>query len=299
MKTARTLVIGDVHGCLESLDALLASVPVRPEDRIISVGDLIHRGPDSAGVVRRMREIGAELALGSHERQQAQFRGALASCNGDFSKVSMKGKEILAETEASLSPEDVAYLGSARLFIRVPGGLVVHAGILPSMKHVPEDEEIAAMSGRDREKLERVIHIRYLRGGPEYQLTIEFRHSADIPLPGEGTINVDSEFIGYLSRCEYAKVKRKRVRQKGEYLPFGEQTSKDPFWADIYDGRFGHVYFGHEPFLSDTRPRSFPHATGLDLGCVFGNRLAAIVIETGESFTVPAEGKFADGPWKI
>jgi serine/threonine protein phosphatase 1 len=295
----RTLVIGDVHGCLESLEALLERAGTRSEDRVVSVGDLIHRGPDSAGVVRRMRELGAELALGSHERQQAQFRKALASSNGDMSKVDMKGKEILAGTEAALSPEDVAYLESARLFIHVPGGLVVHAGILPSMKYIPDDNEIAAMSRRDREKLERVIHIRYLRGRPEYRLTLEFRHREDFPLPGEATISVDSDFIGYLSRCEHAEVKKKKVRERGEFLPLGAQTSEDPFWADMYDGRFGHVYFGHEPFLSDTRPRSFPHATGLDLGCVFGNRLAAIAVETGEIFTVPAEGKFAEGPWEM
>jgi len=296
---SRTLVIGDVHGCLESLGALLELAAVRAEDRVVSAGDLIHRGPNSAGVIRRMRELGAELALGSHERQQAQFRKALASCNGDLSKVEMKGKEILAETEASLSSADIAYLESARLFIEVPGGFVVHAGILPSMQYIPDDNEIAALSRREREKLERVIHIRYLRGRPEYRLTLEFRHSEDFSLPPEATINVDSDLIGYLSRCENAEVKKKKVREKGEFLPLGTQTSEDPFWADIYDGRFGHVYFGHEPFLSDSRPRSFPHATGLDLGCVFGNRLAAIAVETGEIFTVPAEGKFAEGPWQI
>lgn len=296
---ARTLVIGDVHGCLASLDALLVLVSVRPEDRIIAVGDLIHRGPDSAGVVRRMRELRAELALGSHERQQSLFRRAIASCDGDLSKVKMKGKEILAKTEDSLSQEDIAYLESARLFIHVPGGLVVHAGILPSMQRIPDDDEIAAMSRRDREKLERVIHVRYLRGKPETQLTIEFHNSEDFLWPPGETINIDSKFIGYVSRCDTAVFKKKKVRKKGGFLPLGEQTSGDPFWADIYDGRYGHVYFGHEPFLSDTRPRIFPHATGLDLGCVFGNRLAAIVVETGEIFTVPAMGKFAEGPWDI
>jgi Icc-related predicted phosphoesterase len=292
----RTLVIGDIHGCLESLDALLSLAAARPVDRIITVGDLIHRGPDSAGVVRRMREIRAELVLGSHERYQAKFRRALASFDGDVSKIRMKGKAVLAETERSLSPEDVAYMESARLFVRVPGGLAVHAGILPSMKHIPDDDEIAGMSKKDREKLEQVIHVRYVRGRPDFRVTVEFHSSEDVPLHGGGeTIPVGPELIGYLSRCRKAEVKKRKTSGKGAFLPLGEQTPADPFWADIYDGRFGHVYFGHEPFPTETKPRVFPHATGLDLGCVFGNRLAAIVVETGEIFTVPAKRKFAGG----
>lgn len=61
---SRTLVIGDIHGCLECFERLLSLVKIHPEDRVISVGDLIHRGPDSARVVRRMREINAELVIG-------------------------------------------------------------------------------------------------------------------------------------------------------------------------------------------------------------------------------------------
>jgi serine/threonine protein phosphatase 1 len=295
----RTLVIGDIHGCLESLNALLSLAEVRPQDRVISVGDVIHRGPDSAGAVRRLREINAELALGSHERQQARFRQTLAACNGNLSKVKMKGKEILAETEASLSPADIAYLESARLFLHVPGGIVVHAGILPAMKHIPDDGEISAMSKRKRDALEQAIRVRYVRGRPDIRVTIEFQSGEDFPLPPGRITGPDSDLAGYLSRYRSATVVRKTAHKSGEFLPLGEQTPGDPFWAEVYDGRFGHVYFGHEPFREDARPRIFPFATGLDLGCVFGNRLAAIIVETGETFTVPAEGKFADGPWEV
>ncbi len=294
----RTLVIGDVHGCLESLDELLSLAEVRPGDRVISVGDLIHRGPDSVGVVRRMREFGAELALGNHERQQARFRKAMAACNGNLSKVDMKKKEILVETEESFSPEDVAYLESARLFINVPGGLVVHAGILPAMKHIPSEDEIAALSKREREKLERVIRVRFVRGKPDVRVTMEFQCSEDFPLSSGEMAPSDADLVDYLARCDSATVIQKIVHERGEFLPLGEQTSTDPFWADVYDGRFGHVYFGHHPFLLDTEPHAFPHATGLDLGCVFGNRLAGIIVETREIFFVPSKGKFAEGPWE-
>jgi len=70
----RTFVIGDIHGCLEELDELVRACGVRPGvDRLILAGDLVDRGPDPAGVVRRARELGAECVLGNHEEKLIRF----------------------------------------------------------------------------------------------------------------------------------------------------------------------------------------------------------------------------------
>ncbi|HEX8909086.1 MAG TPA: metallophosphoesterase, partial [Anaeromyxobacteraceae bacterium] len=62
--SVRTIVVGDVHGCLEELDELLRLVELRPGfDRLVFVGDLLDRGPDSLGVVRRARELRARSVL--------------------------------------------------------------------------------------------------------------------------------------------------------------------------------------------------------------------------------------------
>lgn len=63
MKT--TLVIGDIHGCLSTLQALIAKAG--PVDQIISVGDLIDRGPDSIGVVKYCIDNNIQVCLGNHE----------------------------------------------------------------------------------------------------------------------------------------------------------------------------------------------------------------------------------------
>lgn len=63
MKT--TLVIGDIHGCLSTLQALIAKAG--PVDQIISVGDLIDRGPDSLGVVKYCIDNNIQVCLGNHE----------------------------------------------------------------------------------------------------------------------------------------------------------------------------------------------------------------------------------------
>ena len=65
--------------------------------------------------------------------------------------------------------------------------------------------------------------------------------------------------------------------ETGKMVQLGKETEADPFWAETFDGRFGHVVFGHEPFMDG--PGVFPHATGVDTGAVFGGRLTAMVVE--------------------
>jgi serine/threonine protein phosphatase 1 len=50
----RILAVGDIHGCLTALDALLARVAPAPDDLLITLGDYVDRGPDSARVLDRV-----------------------------------------------------------------------------------------------------------------------------------------------------------------------------------------------------------------------------------------------------
>ena len=66
--SGRTIVIGDVHGCYQELQDLLRAVKATPYDRLISVGDLISKGPDSRAVVEwAMKTRNLECVLGNHE----------------------------------------------------------------------------------------------------------------------------------------------------------------------------------------------------------------------------------------
>ncbi|MEC8614033.1 MAG: metallophosphoesterase, partial [Verrucomicrobiota bacterium] len=42
----RTIAIGDVHGCANEFEELLKKLELKPNDRVIQVGDLVNRGPD-------------------------------------------------------------------------------------------------------------------------------------------------------------------------------------------------------------------------------------------------------------
>ena len=63
----KTLVIGDIHGCLTTLKKLVSKVDLATTN-LISVGDLIDRGEDSLGVIKYCIENNIQVCLGNHEK---------------------------------------------------------------------------------------------------------------------------------------------------------------------------------------------------------------------------------------
>ncbi len=70
----KTIVIGDIHGCIKEFNELLEAVDYQQEDRLVLLGDLIDRGPDPAAVVRRAHELRAECVMGNHEEKALRWR---------------------------------------------------------------------------------------------------------------------------------------------------------------------------------------------------------------------------------
>ncbi|MFD5473900.1 polynucleotide kinase-phosphatase [Streptomyces sp. NPDC127105] len=115
-------IIGDIHGCSAELEALLAKLGyadgTHPEGRTaVFVGDLVDRGPDSPGVLRRvmsMAESGDALCVpGNHENKYGRH---------------LKGRKVqhthgLAETIAQMEGESEEFKARVREFI---DGLVSH-----------------------------------------------------------------------------------------------------------------------------------------------------------------------------
>src|ERR1700733_8555886 len=123
----RTLVVGDVHGCLDELLALLAAAGRTPDHRVVLVGDLVCKGPNSAGVVRWGREANADGVLGNHDAH------VLRAARGD-PRIGPAHRAV-AET---LSVADVAWLESRPLWLRLDAVadrpyLVVHGGLVPGI----------------------------------------------------------------------------------------------------------------------------------------------------------------------
>lgn len=152
----RIYAVGDIHGRLDLLDRLLAAIDAddaaRPAARrtIIFLGDLIDRGPESAGVVERVRERlaagGARLILGNHEevfaaaaRGDSKATRALYRMEGAPTMLSygLTPEEVedgsfddLARLLAARVPtEHLALLDRGEDLIRMGDYVFVHAGI--------------------------------------------------------------------------------------------------------------------------------------------------------------------------
>ena len=83
--------IGDIHGEIRKLDALIEALPLEPTDRLVFLGDYVDRGPDCFGVVERLIELGESyhcvFLLGNHESMFLDFlgwRGPAYMCGDAF-----------------------------------------------------------------------------------------------------------------------------------------------------------------------------------------------------------------------
>jgi bis(5'-nucleosyl)-tetraphosphatase (symmetrical) len=127
----RRIFVGDIQGCREPLERLLAAVAfVRGVDRLLPVGDLVAKGPDSAGVLALCMQLGAEPVLGNHDLHWLQ-----------------KGRVADAQQRAWL-----AALPIVRVFDDV---VMVHAGLHPAW-------DAAKLAHLDADEVNFAVNVRYI-----------------------------------------------------------------------------------------------------------------------------------------
>ncbi|MEM9667460.1 MAG: metallophosphoesterase family protein [Pseudomonadota bacterium] len=235
----RVCIIGDVHGMTTMLAELLDTLELKEGDTLISLGDLVDKGPDPVGSVQLLRNLRETapfpviLIEANHEDRHLRYHRNLTERPGVAQQMA-KTAPMLAYLDDALGEKDRAFLASAVPFWQLPdiGILCVHGGIPGNLKEFPESVEAAkSLSGKDGRQLRQILRTRYI--------------------------------------CQ----------KSGAFLSYGKEKPGDPFWAEVYDGRFGHVVFGHQPFFEG--PAEFPHATGIDTGAVDGGALTALVVHEG------------------
>ena len=131
----RLIAIGDIHGCHAEFAELLARLKPAKEDRLVLVGDLINRGPDSCKVIDLARENRAIALLGNHE-----LRFLKSHRTGDKKYL----KDGDAETYKALRAEDWAFLEAMQLTFEAPelNVVFVHGGFLPNEPWQKQSAEI-------------------------------------------------------------------------------------------------------------------------------------------------------------
>jgi serine/threonine protein phosphatase 1 len=158
---ARAYAIGDIHGRLDLLNELLAKVEAdiagRPERKnfIIFLGDLIDRGPESAGVVERLRTYRPRHARpiflsGNHEEVLLRILGGESDLVGNWLKFGgaecaqsygvdpdalrrMDEAEAAALVRSAVPRPQREFLESFADTFRFGDYLFVHAGIRPGV----------------------------------------------------------------------------------------------------------------------------------------------------------------------
>jgi bis(5'-nucleosyl)-tetraphosphatase (symmetrical) len=119
-------LIGDLQGCCDPLDRLLLALDFSPSrDRLFLLGDLVNRGPDSLGVLRRLRALegSATCLLGNHDLH------LLAVAHGV--RKPHRSDTLDPILQAPDRDDWLAWLRQQRLAVHEAGWLMVHAGVLP------------------------------------------------------------------------------------------------------------------------------------------------------------------------
>lgn len=137
----RTIVIGDIHGCFDELLELLEVVDIRPDDRLVSVGDLVDRGPAPGDVVGLFRERpNSVVVMGNHERKHVR---------GIFSYA----QEITRLQLGDQYAETVDWMRTLPYYFENEHVRVVHAAMLPGIPLGDQREEVLCGSTRGEREL--------------------------------------------------------------------------------------------------------------------------------------------------
>ncbi|MEM0986987.1 MAG: metallophosphoesterase family protein [Pseudomonadota bacterium] len=234
-------IIGDVHGVLDAVETLVDMLDMDAGDHLIFAGDLVDKGPHSAGVVRFVRRLAESapfkvtLVEGNHEDRHRRYHINKTKRPAIAYTMAAAAWDLPA-LDMQLTADDRAWLAAAVPFVKIPAwdAIVVHGGIPGNMETLPESPEAASsLTGKRKSAFRQILRTRYIDG------------------------------------------------KTGSFVAFGREQPGDVFWAETYDGRFGHVVFGHQPFMEG--PACFSNATGIDTAAVHGGALTALVLPSPKS----------------
>jgi bis(5'-nucleosyl)-tetraphosphatase (symmetrical) len=265
-----TYLIGDVQGCYEALERLLHTLDFSPSrDHVHLLGDLVNRGPDSAGVLRRLMALqgSAHCLLGNHDLH------ALAVASGCQQLKRLDTLQPLLDAPDRRVWMD--WLRAQPLAMHSHGVLMVHAGVLPSWS--VEDT------------LERSAEVQAVLCGPDWRefLAVMYGNSPSRWMPGLSGTDRLRVIVNALTRLRFCSANGEMEFDSKEGLdsaPAGFMP-----WFDVPGRRTAGdvVAFGHWSTLG-WLDRQDVYA--LDSGCVWGGCLTALrLADDGqhERITVP------------
>ncbi len=251
-----TYAIGDVQGCAEQLEALLAQIDAQsPDADLIFLGDLVNRGPDSLGTLRKIQALGkrARIVLGNHDLHLLAVAHGIRQPNRADTVTDI----LSAPDRDSL----LDWLRHQPMALREADYLLVHAGVLPQWRAADVMSVAHEVETQLRSK-DWVTFLRNMYGN------LPARWQDD--LTGAARLRC---IVNGLTRLRYCTAdgemdfmtKESPGNPPPGYIPWFSVPGRRT--ADVT------VVFGHWSTLGLSVQ---PNVIGLDTGCVWGGKLTAL-----------------------
>ncbi len=203
----RTIIFGDVHGCSGALDQLLAQIkPEAGQDRLVFLGDLFDRGPDSFGVLQRVMNLADRfthdfiLLLGNHEDylMQPQLTRMQRTI---WERVGRQATVTSFEKSGAHMEDSIPWLKEhVRLYWKADRFQCVHAGLMIDPPEVNDLETLVhsheiVLKNRYAGLLTITGHIALEKATwftGDGETTEELNEGVSTPLPERGVICIDT-----------------------------------------------------------------------------------------------------------
>lgn len=214
----RLIAIGDIHGCYREFEDLLDKLRLERSDRVVLLGDLVNRGPDSGRVIALAREHAHLALLGNHELRLINYRKT-----GDPTHLKKNDYETLKQLDARAW----AYIRAMPLTYhdRGDGIVLVHGGFLPHQPWRRQPARVVtriqaidkAGNPRKRSEAPSAPHWSELWSGPPF---VVYGHT---PRPKvshlKWSLGLDTGCVqgGYLSACILPEKRIVQVRAREKY----------------------------------------------------------------------------------
>ncbi|KAM0453928.1 hypothetical protein ACHAO4_004675 [Trichoderma viride] len=286
----RLIIVGDIHGMDASLETLLKKVDFNTnKDHLIAAGDMINKGPDSAGVISRLMSLNASAVRGNHEDRillslaEAENLSGVSKDLASPHDEDRRGQTEFLATGRKLKKEHVEWLSKLPVILAVEplNMFIVHAGLVPGVKPELQDPW-AVMNMRTliypREKLRGKGGRKSSRGDDDDNDNEEeasSKEEAAAPPPEEEEEGETLESIqqkdAYTDRDTIIPIEgRDGEKWSNAWNHFQKRLKKSHRHTVVY---------GHD---AKRGFREDKYSIGLDSGCVRGGALTALVVEGKE-----------------
>jgi len=272
--------IGDVQGCFDDLQFLLAKINYnKAEDLLWFAGDLVNRGPDSLAVLRFVKSLGprAVTVLGNHDLHLLAIAAGYAK---------LKQQDTIAEIlDAPDCQALLDWLRSQPLLHHdaQTGYTMLHAGLPPQWGL----DEARACAGE----------VEALLRSSDYQDFFKHMYGNKPDLWSNKLSGWERKrfIVNCFSRLRYCDINGKLALNE-KAVP-GTQTSGNLPWFEVPDrlSKGLKIIFGHWSTLR-LYPVEEEGVYPIDTGCVWGEQLTAIKVQDKpEFFEVDCKGACTPG----